>query len=336
MITSILAGGIGSRFWPLSTPKKPKQFLSLYDDDSLFSLTLKRVAQLEDNKETLILTRDEYIPFISKFENIKPLIEPIGRNTFGAVLLTTKYLYDRGLGDEPILFLPSDHMIKDIRNFKEDIKNGIDLVINKKIMVTYGIIPTYPETGYGYILTSRIIENSISLYGVKGFKEKPDLSLAQYFLMSKKYFWNCGISITTANIFFRELKVIYPELYERTISEPMDIWLKRFNEIPNEHCERVIVEHARNIAMIKASFDWSDVGTWRAYFDIFYSKIDQNHVQQQNSHDNFVLTNKKIIIIGLNNITVVESEDGLLIMSNERDQELKEAFSTLEKNINRT
>ncbi|MBN2693716.1 mannose-1-phosphate guanylyltransferase [bacterium] len=333
MITSILAGGIGSRFWPLSTPKHPKQFLSLYDEDSLFSLTLKRIAQLDNNIETLVITRDEYLPFISKYLDLKPLIEPIGRNTFGAVLLTTKYLYDQGLGDEPILFLPSDHMIKDIRNFKEDIKNGVDLVINKKIMVTFGITPTYPETGYGYILTSRVIDDSISLFGVKGFKEKPDLPLAQYFLMSKKYFWNCGISITTANIFFNELKMIYPKLYEKTVTLSMEEWLKDFHQIPNEHCERVIVEHARNIAMIKASFDWSDVGTWRAYFDIFYSKLgNQNHILQKNSHDNFILSNKKTIVIGLNNITVVDSEEGLLIMSNEKDQELKEAFSMLEEN----
>lgn len=325
MITAILSGGIGSRFWPMSTNNNPKQFIEIYNGNSLFSLTLDRISSLENNK-ILAITNKNYEKFLTKYENVTPLFEPFARNTFGAVLLTVKYLIENKI-DDTILFLPSDHLIKNTTLFIEDIENAIKISKEKNILITFGTTPKYAETGYGYIRTSRLVEDTINLYGVKGFKEKPDLQLANYYLMSDKYFWSCGISVFNVELFLFELKNSqYAYLYDDLVTLSFDDWLLKFENIPNIPFEKAIIENCRNIAMIKIKFDWSDVGSWQSYFESLNNNYDKSNVVFIDSSDINVLTDKKTILIGLDDITVVNCDEGLLIMKNGYDQKLKDAF----------
>ena len=263
MISIILAGGIGSRFWPLSTPEKPKQFLTIFDEGkSLFDLAIDRINSLE-NEEILTVTGSKYQHYVEDYD-IKALYEPFGRNTFGAFVLAIKYLFDNDKMDTPLMLLPSDHMILDKKRFARDIEDAVEVVENQDISVVLGVNPKYPETGYGYIKTSRTINKN--LYGVKGFKEKPELQLAKYYLNIGGYFWNCGIVVTKASILLEEIKERYTDVYDIILQKDYTYLVNNFDLIPNIPVEKAIIEKSRRIAMIEATFDWSDLGSWDSYF----------------------------------------------------------------------
>jgi len=322
LISIILAGGIGSRFWPLSTPKNPKQFLPIFDDDkSLFDLAIERVEAL-NSEEVLAVTGNKYSDFVKNY-NITPLYEPFGRNTFGAFVLTIKYLFDNDKLDSPLIFLPSDHMILDKKRFSMDIEDAVIVVNNQDISVILGVKPEYPETGYGYIKTSRTINKN--LYGVKGFKEKPNLQLAKYYLNIGGYFWNCGILITKASILLEEIKSRYKDIYDIILQNDYNYLIDNFNLIPNIPVEQAIIEKSRRIAMIEASFDWSDLGSWDSYFKFIKDSKSPNLIEH-NSNNNHVLSTKKTILIDMEGITVIESKNGLLVMKNDSYQKLKDAL----------
>lgn len=323
MISVILSGGIGTRFWPLSTKKAPKQFLSIFQDDkSLFDLAFDRVNYL-NNDEILTVTNVNYKKYFNNY-NLTPLYEPFGRNTFGAFVLTIKYLFNNNKLNEPIVLLPSDHMILDNKSFTDDINNAVNVVEQQDISVILGIKPEYPETGYGYIKASRIIDDKLALYGVKGFKEKPHLQLAEYYLNIGGYFWNCGIVITKASIILEEIKDKYKDIYDIILQKSYNYLIDNFNLIPDIPIEQAVIEKSRRVAMIKASFDWSDLGSWDSYFK--YTKKSSENLKEHNSLNNHVLTTKKTILIDIEGITVIESEDGLLIMKNDSYQKLKDAL----------
>ncbi len=323
MITIILSGGIGSRFWPLSTKKSPKQFLKIFNGESLFDLTLNRVKNIKNNK-ILTITNSSYSTILKEYKDVTPIYEPMGRNTFGAFLLTIKYLLDNNLEMEPLVFLPSDHMILDTENFQRDLANSIKIVEEQNIMLVLGVKPTYAETGYGYIKISRIIDKEKYLYGVKGFIEKPKEELAKYYIKLGGYYWNCGIVITTVKAFLNELKLFKPEIHDKLISLSYEQFIKEFATLPNIPVEEAILEKSRAIAMIEARFDWSDLGSWHTYFN--FTNKNSPELISLNSNNNNILSTKKTILIDIDDITVIESENGLLIMKNGSDQKLKEAL----------
>ena len=226
--------------------------------------------------------------------------------------------------NEPILFLPSDHMILDNESFSNDINNAITVVEQQNISVILGIKPEYPETGYGYIKVSRIIDNNLSVYGVKGFKEKPNQQLAEYYLNIGGYFWNCGIVITKASIILDEIKERYRDIYDILLQKSYTYLIDNFNLIPNIPIEQAVIEKSRRIAMIRASFDWTDLGSWDSYFK--YIKTSSKNLKEYNSFNNHVLTTKKTILIDIEGVTIIESENGLLIMKNDSYQKLKDAL----------
>ena len=321
MIGIILAGGIGKRFWPLSTPQTPKQFLKIfYHNNSLFDLTYDRLIYSEI-KEIFTVTNKKYSKFIENYK-INGIYEPFGRNTLGAFVLAIKKLYDLKKEKETVIFLPSDHIILDKESFKNDIKNAAKTVKKNKISVIIGIKPDYPETGFGYIKTSRLINEKISLYGVKGFKEKPDKQLAKYYFTISGYYWNCGIIVTTPEILLEELKIHNKYIYNFIKNNDYDEIVKNFEKIPNLPVEKAIIEKSRRVAMIKAGFDWSDLGSWGSYFK--YIKKTSQNVKELNSSGNNVLTTKKTVLIDIEGITVIESENGILVMKNESYQKLKD------------
>jgi len=324
MISVVLSGGIGTRFWPLSTKKNPKQFLPIFQNGkSLFDLAIERVSFL-NNSEILTITNIDYKNFL-KNHNLIPLYEPFGRNTFGAFILTVKYLFDNKKLDEPIVILPSDHMILDKKSFADDINNAVNVVNEQNISVILGIKPEYAETGYGYIKASRVIDENTALYGVKGFKEKPNLQLAKYYLNIGGYFWNCGIVITKASIILDEIKERYIDIYNIILQKSYTYLIDNFNLIPNIPIEQAIIEKSRKVAMIKASFDWSDLGSWDSYFK-YIKKSETSMLKEHNSSNNHVLTSKKTILIDIEGLTVIESDDGLLIMKNDSYQKLKDVL----------
>jgi mannose-1-phosphate guanylyltransferase/mannose-6-phosphate isomerase len=324
MISVILAGGIGSRFWPLSTTENPKQFLPIFEDNkSLFDLALDRLSML-DNEKVLTVTNYKYKHFLKNYKTL-PLYEPYGRNTFGAFVLTLKYLFDSDKLDTPLLFIPSDHMILDKKSFSDDINNAVKIVEEQDISIMLGVTPQHPETGYGYIKASRVINNEVSLYGVKGFKEKPELQLAEYYLNIGGYYWNCGILITKGRILLEEIKEKYKDLYDIILQKDSTFLFDNFDLIPNIPVEKAIIEESRRIAMIKVSFDWSDLGSWDSYFKFIKNSKSKN-VIENNSTNNHVLTNKKTVLIDVDDITIIESENGLLVMKNNSYQKLKDAL----------
>lgn len=326
MITAILAGGIGTRFWPLSTPERPKQFIKLVNGKSFFDLTVERVSFLENN-EIYAIAGENYAPYLNEIPGIKTVFEPCARGTFGAFLLMTKYLYDQKRLSEPVVFMPSDHLIRNKPMFREDLTNAIQFVQERQITVTFGLTPTYPETGFGYIRAARILDHQMDLYGVKAFKEKPDYQLASYYLKSKHYFWNCGIVVTTADAILKDLKQFLPEYYELIVNHSYDHFIDSFETLPDVHFERAILEKTFKVAMIRAHFEWSDMGSWQAYFDVFGDNAPR--VISLDSSDNQVFSDRKTILIDVEGLTIVESSEGLLVMRNGSDQKLKDACMTM-------
>jgi len=193
-----------------------------------------------------------------------------------------------------------------------------------------GIEPKYPETGYGYIKVSRLIDDNILLYGIKGFKEKPDKQLAKYYHKIGGYYWNCGILITKGEIILEEIKDKFKKLYDFIQNNSYEMLIKNFNIIPNIPIEKAIIEKSRRLGMIEAKFDWSDLGSWESYFK--YIRTNNENITEINGFNNRILTDKKIIMIDMENTTVVESPNGILIMKNESYHKLKDALNDNELN----
>lgn len=333
----IMAGGKGTRFWPKSTEEKPKQFINLIEDRTMIQLTVDRIKKLVPIEKIFISTGEKYIDLVKEQLPDLPekniIIEPEGRNTAPCILLASLYIkqiYD----DCNIAVLPSDHLIKNEIEFLNILKKANDFVEkNKESIVTIGITPDRPETGYGYIKYNKIEKNEV--VKVDRFVEKPDLEKAKKYLESKEYLWNAGMFIFNVNYMLKELENNYnktfkllqqlPSIYDENYDKILkDI----YPESENISIDYAVMEKSKNIYVIPSNFGWDDIGTWKA-LERYVEKDDKDNLIKgqasiYNSSNNVLYSGeKKIVVIGLDNIFCIESDDMIVIGPKEKMEELK-------------
>ncbi|MDD5097712.1 MAG: mannose-1-phosphate guanylyltransferase/mannose-6-phosphate isomerase [Candidatus Omnitrophica bacterium] len=333
----ILAGGVGSRFWPFSRELEPKQFMKIIGEASLLQATIQRLKGVVEPKRVYIITNNIYFyevkAQISKFgiPDANIILEPQGKNTAPAVGLCAK-LISRLDQDAVLLVLPSDHYIKNIENFKKTIKKAIACA-RKNFLVTIGIKPSAPSTGYGYIKVDGKKNEHIA---VEKFLEKPDLKNAKKYFKDKKFFWNSGMFIWKASVFLEETKKYLPKLYANlqrinSVNDIPKIWPK----IEPISVDYGIMERSRRIALIPADFYWTDLGSWDALAEIFpkdkKGNIANNDILNVDSQGVCVFSrgNRLVSTIGVNNMVIADTPDALLVCDRNRTQDVKQLVERL-------
>ena len=343
----ILAGGSGSRLWPLSRELYPKQLLNIQNTESLLQSTFLRLTKYIKPSEIISMTGVKHLSNVkyqlsALTDNPIVLSEPIAKNTAPAIILGTKYIIETSKSDPVILVVPSDHMIKDTKAFIETVKNG-EKIAEQGYIVTFGIKPSYPETGYGYINTSGI---KISAgYKVNNFVEKPDVETAKKYLEDGNYFWNSGIFMFKASVLLNEASVCAPEIYEKLknfdFTKSSEIPYVEFDKMPSISIDYAVMEKSEKIALVQLKSDWNDLGSWKSIYDV--SQKDENgnvkigHVIDEGSKNSFVYSSSKLVAtVGLEDIVLVETEDAILACKADKAQDVKKIFETLKKQHDNT
>lgn len=344
MFGIILAGGSGSRLWPLSRELYPKQLLNINSDKSLLQMTFERLNKFMSAENIVSITNVKHTANVKyQLEQIsdavKILSEPLSKNTAPAIALAVKFIQESE-NDPVILVVPSDHLINDEENFLATVKKGEKLA-EEGYIVTFGIQPDYPETGYGYI--NVLNEPLMDGFKVKEFVEKPDAETAQKYVDAKTYYWNSGIFMFKASTMIQEIKKLAPEIAKVMdkfdFSESSAIEYNLFDQMPNISIDYAIMEKSDKIALVKLESDWNDLGSWQSIYDV--SKKDSNdnvmlgHVIDENSKNSFVYSSSKLVAtIGLEDTVLVETEDAILACKKDKTQEVKKIFETLKKQNN--
>ena len=342
----ILAGGSGSRLWPLSRELCPKQLLNITGEKSLLQATFARLQNLMPDENILSITNTKHLANVRmqlKDYYAAPLIlsEPVSKNTAPATAVSVKYISENKNSDEIILVVPSDHLIHDVQKFSEAIEKGKQLA-EQGFVVTFGVEPSYCETGFGYIKTSEKIGDG---FKVEKFVEKPDLKTAQKYLQDKTMFWNSGIFMFKPSVFFNELKRHAGNIFE--ITEKIDfknseeIPFVEFDKMPNISLDYALMEKSDNLVMIKLENDWKDLGSWDAIYDISPKDNSGNvfvgHVLDEGSKNSLVYSSSKLVAtIGLEDIVLVETEDAILACRKDKTQDVKHIYETLKQQNDNT
>lgn len=338
----LLAGGAGRRFWPLSRRGHPKQFLSLLGKHSLFEETLRRALPIVAPTHIYIVTNAAYRQKIKKFaasfkipaSNI--LWEPTGKNTAPSICWAAAEIAARD-NDGIMLVLPSDHLIFNQKAFREVIGQAINLA-RRDYLVTLGIVPTRPETGYGYLKTTRRKIGGQNILKVERFVEKPSPQKAKQFLRSKGYLWNSGMFAWRAFVILDEFKKHLPQV-SRLFGRPNALKniKKIWRSLPSVSIDYGVLEKSNKIVAVSAGkMQWSDVGSWEALADISARNRKGNSfrgdVVSFDCQNTFVLGKKRLIAtIGLKDVLVIDTPDSLLVCRKDMSQKVKEAVAFLAK-----
>lgn len=337
----ILAGGSGSRLWPLSRELYPKQLLNLNSDKSLLQSTFERLGSCMQKENILSITNTKHTSNVRMqlselSDNVQVLSEPVSKNTAPAIALATKFIMQKSNSDPVIIVVPSDHLIENNDKFISTVKKGEKLAQNGYI-VTFGIEPDYPETGYGYINTSEPLEEG---FKVKEFVEKPDLETAKKYLEAGTYFWNSGIFMFKASTLIEEIEKLAPEIAniskEIDFIKSNDIPFISFDKMPNISIDYAVMEKSNKIALVKLESDWNDLGSWQSIYDVSKKDKDGNvfagHVLDEGSKNSFVYASSKLVAtIGLEDTVIVETEDAILACKKDKTQEVKRIYETLKQ-----
>jgi len=343
----IMAGGVGSRFWPRSRVRNPKQLLKIFGDNTMIQNTVKRLEGLVPGKNIFIITNKvqklrvkDQLPDIP-IENI--IDEPFGKNTAPCIGLASLFIKQKNPQAVTIV-LPADHLIQDVKNFQLNVKKAAKFAAEKKGLVTIGIVPTRPETGFGYI---QIEEKPLldSVYKVTTFAEKPNLETAKRFLKSGDFMWNSGMFIWRVDVILDEIKNLLPELYlglrkiEKSFSEGNyeKTLVKVYGQLAKISIDYGIMEKSENVFLIKGDFDWNDVGSWESVYELSPKDDDGNakvgEVYCSNTKNSYIYSlNKFSAIIGVENLIVINTPDALLVCKRENAQDVKSVVDYLNMN----
>lgn len=337
----IMAGGIGSRFWPVSTAELPKQFHDLLGSgQTLIQKTFSRLEKIIPTENILILTNERYKDLVlEQLPAVKEeqlVLEPAMRNTAPCILLSALKIYKKD-PNAIMLVAPSDHWIEDEDTFGKNISTAFQACKNEDILMTLGIKPTFANTGYGYIKYNKD-ENS-ELKQVEQFTEKPDYNKAREFLEQGNYLWNAGIFIWSAKSIINSFQSNLPDMYSLFFKGFEDLNSKsetgfiedNYSEAENISIDYGILEKAGNVFTIEAEFDWNDLGTWGSLHDKLPKDVNNNAVVRAktiliNAGDNIIQSDfgKQIVISDLNGYIVVDTEKTLIIVPKEKEQEIKQ------------
>ncbi|MCF7857898.1 MAG: mannose-1-phosphate guanylyltransferase [Candidatus Cloacimonetes bacterium] len=344
MIALIMAGGVGTRFWPLSRKAKPKQFLNIVSNRSMIQMTVDRLQPEIDLKDIFIVTAAPQAELIKSHlpelpeENI--ICEPFGMNTAPCIALSASYLSRKYDKTKTMVILPADHIIASKNDFLASLKRGNETA-KLDYLVTFGIKPNYPATGYGYIEGGKQIDKNS--FSVKQFKEKPDLKTAEKFIKAGNFFWNSGMFMWKIETILKAFEKYLPEITSllqdinfKWNQQGLKVDFSReYARMPKIPVDIGIMEKADKRVVIPVDYGWNDAGSWKALYDI--SKKDHNgnvlkcDSEVINSRNNYIYSKKFVSLIGIENLVVIESEDALLIADKDSSEEVKEIVENLKK-----
>lgn len=347
---AILAGGIGSRFWPQSRASYPKQFLDILNTGkTLVQTTYERYASFLPEENIYIITVDEYTDIVKEqLPDVNPaniLAEPSRKNTAPCVAYIAFKLFQKD-PEASLIIAPSDHLVLDNTEFERVAFEALGFAAHMKAFVTLGIKPTYPNTGYGYI-QHETIPVADNIFKVKTFTEKPNTDLARTFIASGDFLWNAGIFIWQVKDVIKAFEKYQPEMYEMFAAEQ-----QHFNSPEEQNalgriyplCTNIsidyaIMEEAGNVYVIPSSFGWSDLGTWNSAYD----SLEKDYLGNAVAGDNVMVIDatkcmvsasheKLLVLQGLDDFIIVDTEDVLLICKKEKEQQVKEYVAEVKRN----
>jgi mannose-1-phosphate guanylyltransferase/mannose-6-phosphate isomerase len=349
LIPVILSGGAGSRLWPVSREAFPKPFIRLADGKTLLQKTVERAGAVGDvqtiytvtNREHYFLTKDEFAKCATGLKELF-LLEPCGRNTAPAAAMAAFSAVETSGENTQLLILPADHLINDLSKFRAAVADACRLA-EDGALVTFGIAPTRPETGYGYIECGNSLK-SRNGYSVTRFVEKPSLEKAEGFLSSGRFLWNSGMFCFGARAYLEALRTCAPQVYEaaalcwnstdRSSGEKIDLDAARFAAIEDVSIDYAVMEKSRNVAVVRSTFDWNDIGSWTAVGDLTAADSNGNRICGEtvlvDTHDCYIQSDGRVVAaVGLNDLIVIDTPDALLVSDKSRAQEVKSVVSQL-------
>jgi mannose-1-phosphate guanylyltransferase/mannose-6-phosphate isomerase len=327
MIVVIIAGGSGTRLWPLSTPEYPKHLLKIDDDKlSLLQRTYRRAKKLSDS--IYVVSEISHVQHVKKQLSDLPetnfIVEPGRRGTANCIIAALDYVSKKHSSDEPIAVLSADHFIRDLEGFVNSFETASEASTNNKKIVLVGIEPDYPATGFGYIQKGKPLNNNRFVYEVHSFKEKPNIEVAKSYLKSGDYLWNCGYFVGSINTFVREMKDYAPDLYSNYL-KLAKASAKDYDQVylgfENITIDYGLIEKVKDLLVVRASFDWMDLGSFRDMYRAIDTDVSGNHIKGNNIEieevrNSYIQNNedKPVAVIGLDNIVVVNTPDGILVV----------------------
>ncbi len=351
LIPVIMAGGSGTRLWPLSRGLFPKQFLTLQGTHTMLQNTILRLDEIQCSPPLVISNESHRFLVAEQLRELGLLsgniiLEPVGKNTAPAIALAAiqalKYAHVDSSEDPLLLILAADHVIKDEKAFCSAVNQAVPYALAGKL-VTFGIVPTGPETGYGYILrgdTEYLREhsdNSASAYRVAQFVEKPDLQTAQNYVASGDYYWNSGMFLFRASRYLDELRQFRPDIYQACqqamqVIEP-DLDFVRVNkdafmQCPDDSVDYAVMEKTADAVVVPMNAGWSDVGSWSSLWDISEKdskgNVHQGDVLSHNSWNNYVFAESSLVTtVGVDDLVIVQTKDAVLVAAREQVQDVK-------------
>tara|TARA_B100000378_G_scaffold278674_1_gene282823 strand:- start:331 stop:1380 length:1050 start_codon:yes stop_codon:yes gene_type:complete len=349
MITVIIAGGSGTRLWPLSTSDYPKHLLKLTGDLSLLQSAYHRATKVG---ETVYVVTEaghaqhvkDQLPELPQ-ENF--LIEPGRRGTGNCIVFALDVISRRHDRDEPIAFVHSDHNIRDVEGYVHSLRTAADASVATNKVTLIGIEPTFPATGFGYIERDGELEGT-DAYNIESFKEKPDLSTAQEYLRAGNYLWNCGYFVGSVNTFLSEIKAVAADLQQSfdtlaAIETPLsEEYNQAYLSFPELVIDYSLAERSNNLAVVPANFDWMDIGSFKDLHEANDSDekgnfakgkaiydIESENVYIQNDED------KPVVTIGLDNVVVINTPNGILVARKDLSQKVKDAVARIKEDQER-
>jgi mannose-1-phosphate guanylyltransferase/mannose-6-phosphate isomerase len=338
----LLAGGTGTRLWPVSRELYPKQLVKFIGDDSLVQSTIKRLSPVLDPQYVRVVCGEQHFHEISRhLDEIgiasegKVIREPSGRNTAPAILLAAFHIHHT-VEDGVLCIFPADHVIGDLESFHERLEAGIRLA-DQGYLVTFGIKPNYPETGYGYIEGGDNV--SSSAVKVKRFVEKPDLQTAEKYIKAGNFFWNSGMFAFKASVILEEFKAYQPQLLalmQNIFSADRTLAKEDYDQLENISIDYAIMEKTDKCVVLPSDFGWSDIGSWKSLYDFLEKDENQNVIDgdviAQDTQNCFIFGHDRLIATNrLQDMVVVETPDSIFVSDLDHSRDVKSIVSELKE-----
>ncbi|MGY8780954.1 MAG: mannose-1-phosphate guanylyltransferase [Fidelibacterota bacterium] len=345
MYCVIMAGGRGTRFWPASRKQNPKQLLNIVGNESMLQMTVDRLVKIKNVEDVFIVTGPDLAPKIEKtIKGINPkniIIEPSGKDTAAAIGLAA--LHIKKIREDAVMSVfPADHLVVGAQAFAKTFRSAIQLANKNDCLVTIGVVPTFPAIGYGYIqFDKNSLEDHLNCFKVKTFAEKPHKELAERFLESGDFLWNGGMFTWKVSSFFNKIKIYMPDLNDKLVKIEKKIannqgFTELWNSIKPESIDYGLMEKSDDIYVVKAEFDWNDLGSWDTVFDVSTKSKEHNVIRGEGvvieGKNNLIQSNGHFTaVIGVDNLVVVNTKDATLVVPREKVEDVKKLVKYLEK-----